>query len=78
MKTVAVEQWLRSLGYFDLETTVLEALENLFGPKVLPMSPERSVTHISGTDNMGIGGPNHARLNLAVRLRNFLLRFLER
>jgi len=25
------------LGYFDLETTVLEPLENPFGPKVLPM-----------------------------------------
>jgi putative transposase len=25
------------LGYFDLETRVLEPLENLFGPKVLPM-----------------------------------------
>ena len=26
------------LGYFDLETRVLEPLENPFGPKVLPMS----------------------------------------
>jgi len=26
------------LGYFDLETGVLEPLENPFGPKVLPMS----------------------------------------
>ena len=25
------------LGYFDLETQVLEPLENPFGPKVLPM-----------------------------------------
>jgi len=25
------------LGYFDLETRVLEPLENAFGPKVLPM-----------------------------------------
>jgi hypothetical protein len=25
------------LGYFDLETLVLEPLENHFGPKVLPM-----------------------------------------
>jgi putative transposase len=24
------------LGYFDLDTRVLEPLENLFGPKVLP------------------------------------------
>ena len=27
-----------NLGYFDLETRVLEPLENPFGPKVLPMS----------------------------------------
>ena len=26
------------LGYFDLETRVLEPLENPFDPKVLPMS----------------------------------------
>ena len=26
------------LGYFDLETRVLEPLENPFGPKLLPMS----------------------------------------
>jgi putative transposase len=26
------------LGYFDLETRVLEPLENPFGPKVLSMS----------------------------------------
>jgi putative transposase len=25
------------LGYFDLETRVLEPVENPFGPKVLPM-----------------------------------------
>jgi putative transposase len=25
------------LGYFDLETRVLEPLDNPFGPKVLPM-----------------------------------------
>jgi putative transposase len=25
------------LGYFDLETRVLEPLQNPFGPKVLPM-----------------------------------------
>jgi hypothetical protein len=28
------------LGYFDLETRLSEPLENLFGPEVLPMSPE--------------------------------------
>ena len=26
------------LGYFDLETRVLEPLENPFGPRVLPIS----------------------------------------
>jgi len=30
------------LGYFDLETRVLEPLENPFGAKVLPMSPGRT------------------------------------
>ena len=29
------------LGYFDLEAVCWEPLENPFGPKVLPMSPER-------------------------------------
>ena len=28
------------LGYFDDETCRLEPVENPFGPKVLPMSPE--------------------------------------
>jgi len=28
------------LGYFDDETCRLEPIENPFGPKVLPMSPE--------------------------------------
>ena len=28
------------LGYFDDETCRLERIENPFGPKVLPMSPE--------------------------------------
>jgi len=43
IKEVHDDVWLVSfmeydLGYFDLETRVLEALENPFGPKVLPMS----------------------------------------
>jgi hypothetical protein len=43
IKEVHVDMWLVSfmdydLGYFDLETRVLEPLENPFGPKVLPMS----------------------------------------
>ena len=35
------------LGYFDDETCRLEPIENPFQPKVLPMSPERSVTYVS-------------------------------
>jgi hypothetical protein len=38
------------LGYFDLETRVLQPLENPFGSKVLPMQPVHSVYHVSGTD----------------------------
>jgi hypothetical protein len=43
LKEVHDDIWLVSfmdydLGYFDLETRVLEPLENRFGPKVLPMS----------------------------------------
>jgi len=43
IKEVQGDIWLVSfmdydLGYFDLETRVLEPLENPFGPKVLPMS----------------------------------------
>jgi hypothetical protein len=53
MKEVHDDIWLVSfmdydLGYFDLETRVLEPLENPFGPKVLPMSPERSVKDLFG------------------------------
>jgi putative transposase len=43
IKKVHDDIWLVSfmdydLGYFDLETRVLELLENPFGPEVLPMS----------------------------------------
>jgi putative transposase len=43
IKEVHDDIWLVSfmdydLGYFDLETRVLEPLENPFGPKALPMS----------------------------------------
>ena len=43
IKEVHDDIWLVSfmdydLGYFDLETRVLEPLDNPFGPKVLPMS----------------------------------------
>ena len=42
IKEVQDDIWLFSfmdydLGYFDLETRVLEPLDNPFGPKVLPM-----------------------------------------
>jgi putative transposase len=45
IKQVSDHIWLVSfmdydLGYFDHETCRLEPLENPFGPKVLPMSPE--------------------------------------
>ena len=63
LKEVHDDIWLVSfmdydLGYFDLEARVLEPLENQFGPKVLPMSPERSVTHVSGTDRERLVGPS--------------------
>jgi hypothetical protein len=50
-KEVQDDIWLVSfmdhdLGYFDLETRVLEPLENPLGPKVLPMSQVRCVTHL--------------------------------
>ena len=55
IKEVHDGTWLVSfmdydLGYFDLDARVLEPLENPFGPKVLPMWPVRSVTHLSGLD----------------------------
>ena len=42
IKEIHEDIWLvifmqHDLGYFDLETRVLEPLENPFGPKVLPM-----------------------------------------
>ena len=42
IKQISEEIWLVTfmqydLGYFDLETRVLEPLENPFGPKLLPM-----------------------------------------
>ncbi len=49
------------LGYFDLETRVLEPLENPFGPKALPMSWIRCVTHVSGLDPEFNGAPGRIR-----------------
>ena len=45
IKQISEHIWLVSfmdydLGYFDHETCRLEPLDNPFGPKVLPMSPE--------------------------------------
>jgi hypothetical protein len=63
IKEVQDDIWLVSfmdydLGYFDLETRVLEPLENPFGPKVLPMSQVRvrCVTHVSGLDSEKLAG----------------------
>jgi hypothetical protein len=62
LKEVHDDIWLVSfmdydLGYFDLETRVLEPLENPFGPKVLPMWPVRSVIYVSGLDRKKLVGP---------------------
>jgi hypothetical protein len=57
------------LGYFDLETRVLEPLENPFGPKVLPMFPVHSVTHVSGPDLQRME-PTSGVEPLTCRLRN--------
>jgi len=49
VREVADKIWLVSfmqydLGFFDHETCRLESAENPFGAKVLPMSPELTVT----------------------------------
>jgi hypothetical protein len=38
------------LGYIDLDEKLLQPIENHFGPKVLSMSQEQSVTHVSRPD----------------------------
>jgi hypothetical protein len=40
------------LGYSDLEQRTLQPLDNAFGPRLLPMSWVRSVTHVSGLDTL--------------------------
>jgi hypothetical protein len=50
IKEVHGHIWLVSfvdydLGYFDLETSVLEPLENPFGPKVLAVTPKLTFSH---------------------------------
>ena len=67
IKGVHDDIWLVSfmdydLGYFDLETRVLEPLENPFGPKVLPMSSVRCVTYVSGSDRRMMVGPGRFEL----------------
>jgi putative transposase len=47
VKQVEAHVWLVTfmhydLGYFDDETGRLEPIDNPFGPKLLPMSPERT------------------------------------
>ena len=66
-KEVQDDIWLLSfmdydLGYFDRETRVLEPLENPFGPKVLPMSQVRCVTHVSGLDPLKLARPERFEL----------------
>jgi hypothetical protein len=62
IKQVSDEIWPVSfmdydLGYFDHETCRLEPIANPFGPKVLPMSQEYSVTHVVGMDPTINGAP---------------------
>jgi hypothetical protein len=45
------------LGYICLEERTLQRLENPFGPKVLPMSQEQSVTYVSGPDTEMLARP---------------------
>ena len=61
MTQVGERVWLVSfmpydLGYFDDETIRVEPIENPFGPKVLPMSPEETVTHVTGIDPRKVVG----------------------
>ena len=49
------------LGYFDDEVCRVEPIENPFSPKVLPMSPEWSVTYVPGIDLEKIGSSGRTR-----------------
>jgi len=58
IKQVDDRLWLVSfldydLGYFDDTECRLEPINNPFGPKLLPMSPQQSVTHVSGRTTPG-------------------------
>ena len=56
------------LACFDLETRVLEPLNNPFEPKVLPMCPVRSVTYVSGPDHKEVARPEGTTLELSSRI----------
>jgi hypothetical protein len=73
IKEVQDDIWLVSfmdydLGYFDLETQVLEPLENPFGSKVLPMSLIRCVSPMC---------PGRTRGKLGTRTPDLLVRRYE-
>src|SRR3954451_7589519 len=48
-------------GLTEVQTCRIEPAPNPFGAKVLPMSPVRSVTHVSGPDNERSGSPGRIR-----------------
>jgi len=54
IKEVHDDFWLVSFMDYDLDTSIwrpsTRTARNPFGPKLLPMQPVRSVTHVSGLD----------------------------
>src|SRR5690606_13496183 len=62
IREVADRIWLVSfmhydLGFFDHETGRVGSAENPFAAKLLPMSPELTVTQVPETDQEGMVGP---------------------
>jgi hypothetical protein len=57
------------LGYFDDETCRLEPIENPFGPSVLPMPSEYTVTHVPGIDPSKSGRGDWIRTSDPLRPR---------
>ncbi len=58
VRQVEDDVWLVSfmdydLGYFDLESNKVQALDNPFGPKVLRVWAVKSVNHVLGTNCQG-------------------------
>jgi hypothetical protein len=43
------------LGYIDLEQRTLQTIDNPFGTRLSPMSWVQTVTHVSGSDTVGVG-----------------------